>query len=232
MSSVRPQQATGDTSLESLLQHPALWRGRQAATRPTLSSGSAVLDAQLPSGGWPAGGLTEILTRRTGLGELRLLLPLLRRVGQHIPARWVVWVAPPFEPYAPALQAYGMPLAGQLVIRTTETAWALEQALESGACAVALCWGLHARAAQRAQMLRRLQWAAQRSGLPVFLFRDWEALREPSTAELRLTFEPLRLGGQVQLIKSRGGSRNPCKFLWSEFERVSESSSRLGRTPL
>ena len=218
MSSVRPDEATGTVPLESLLQHPALWRGRQAAVRPTLSSGSALLDARLPSGGWPAGGLTEILTRRAGLGELRLVLPLLRRLGQQTPPRWVVWVAPPFEPYAPALQAYGMPLGGQLVVRTHETAWALEQALESGACATALCWGLQASAAQRAQMLRRLQWAAQRSGLPVFLFRDLQALREPSTAELRLIFEPLRLGGRVQLIKSRGGSRTPCEFLWSQFE--------------
>jgi cell division inhibitor SulA/protein ImuA len=231
MSSVRPEQATGAASLDSLLQHPALWRGRQAATRPTLSSGSPLLDAQLPSGGWPAGGLIEILTQRAGLGELRLLLPLLRRVGQQSPARWVVWVAPPFEPYAPALQAYGMPLSGQLVIRTTQTAWALEQALESGACAVALCWGLQASVAQRAQILRRLQWGAQRSGLPVFLFRDWRALREPSTAELRLIFEPLKLGGKVQLIKSRGVSRTPCEFLWSQFERATDQAP-LSEVPL
>ena len=90
MSSVRPDEATGTVPLESLLQHPALWRGRQAAVRPTLSSGSALLDARLPSGGWPAGGLTEILTRRAGLGELRLVLPLLRRLSQQTPPRWVV----------------------------------------------------------------------------------------------------------------------------------------------
>jgi cell division inhibitor SulA len=113
-----------------------------------------------------------------------------------------------------------MPLGGQLVVRTDESAWALEQALESGACAVALCWGLRVQAAQRMQSLRRLQWAAQRSGLPVFLFRDLQALREPSPAELRLIFEPCKLGGQVQLIKSRGGSRTPCQFLWSQFEGV------------
>ena len=137
-------------------------------------------------------------------------------------------MAPPFEPYAPALQAHGMPLGGQLVVRTHETAWALEQALESGACAVALCWGLQANAAQRAPMLRRLQWAAQRSGLPVFLFRDLQALREPSTAELRLIFEPLQRGGRVQLIKSRGGSRAPCEFLWSQFEAVHHGASDCG----
>lgn len=218
MSSVRADETTGSVPLESLLQHPALWRGRQAATRPTVSSGSALLDARLPSGGWPAGGLIEILTRRAGLGELRLVLPLLRRVGQASPPRWVVWVAPPFEPYAHALQAQGMSLGGQLVVRTHEIAWALEQALESGACAVALCWGLQLRGGQSVSVLRRLQWAAQRSGIPVFLFRDLQALREPSAAELRLLFEPRRLGGQIQLIKSRGGSRTPCEFPWSQFE--------------
>ena len=63
--------------LEQLLGHPAIWRGRSTAPTDTLSTGFSTLDAGLPGGGWPCTGLIEILTPRTGLGELRLLVPLL-----------------------------------------------------------------------------------------------------------------------------------------------------------
>lgn len=43
----------------------ALWRGDQlgAPVSAVWPSGFAALDAQLPGGGWPGHGLTEILTR-------------------------------------------------------------------------------------------------------------------------------------------------------------------------
>ena len=47
------------------------------ATGATVASGHAVLDAQLPGGGWPVGGLSEILQAQSGQHEWRLLLPAL-----------------------------------------------------------------------------------------------------------------------------------------------------------
>ena len=213
-------QATCDTtaepSLERLLEHPAIWRGRSVARTATLSTGCTRLDEVLPGGGWPAAGLTEILTARSGLGELRLLVPLLARLGAQPPPRWAVWVSPPFEPYAPALIAAGVPLERQLVVRTAEPAWVIEQSLDSGGAALVLAW-LAPGVATSVTVLRRLQLATQRSGAPAFLFRPLTEATRTSPAELRLVFEPQVTGGRVQLLKSRGGERRPLELHWQEF---------------
>jgi hypothetical protein len=196
--------------LEQLLGHPAIWRGRSTAPTDTLSTGFSALDAGLPGGGWPCTGLVEILTPRTGLGELRLLVPLLARLGGESPARWAAWIAPPFEPYAPALNDHGVPLDRQLVVRTASPLWAMELALDSGACAVALAWAGRVQA----RHLRRLQLATLRGRTPGFLFRPLGDAREASPAQLRLSFEPSPGGARVQLIKSRGGAREPIELAW------------------
>ena len=196
--------------LEQLLGHPAIWRGRSTAPTDTLSTGFSTLDAGLPGGGWPCTGLIEILTPRTGLGELRLLVPLLARLGGESPARWAAWIAPPFEPYAPALTGYGVPLDRQLVVRTAVPLWAMELALDSGACAVALAWAGRAQA----KHLRRLQLATLRGRTPGFLFRPLGDAGEASPAQLRLSFEPTPGGAVVRLLKSRGGAREPMELSW------------------
>ena len=173
-------------ALESLLEHPAIWSGRNAARVATLSTGYAELDAALPGGGWPAAGLIEILTTQNGIGEMQLLVPLLVRVGQMTPPRWTAWIAPPFEPYAPALVAAGVPLAQQLIIRTSQALWALEQTLVSGGCALVLGWPA---AVPSGSALRRLQLATQRGGAPAFLFRPLSEAARSSAAELRIACE-------------------------------------------
>lgn len=200
--------------LAGLLTHPAIWRGRGLARSDTHATGHAQLDDALPGRGWPAAGLTEILTRRPGLGELRLLLPLLAALGDAQPPRWVVWVSPPFEPYAPALAAGGVPPGRVLVIRAAEPLWALEQTLDSGACGVALGWPESGNRRVRARDLRRLQLISQRHRAPAFVFRGLEAAREASPAELRIVFEPQPGGGRLQLLKSRGGRRGPFDLNW------------------
>ena len=66
--------------------HPALWhaRGALAPRGGVLSSGFAALDAELPGGGWPAGSLTELLLGSPGLGEWRLLAPVLEIGRAHV----------------------------------------------------------------------------------------------------------------------------------------------------
>jgi len=115
--------------LARLLEHPAIWRGRSAARAsplgiPSLAARSEVLptgyaafDACLPGGGWPRTGLIEILVSRFGVGELYLLFPALAALTCRPAARWCVWVAPPLEPYAPALNAHGAALERMLVVR-------------------------------------------------------------------------------------------------------------------
>src|SRR3979490_1256844 len=96
--------------LETLLQRHPIWRGQAlSSVSPTVSTGYAELDRQLPGSGWPTAALTEVLGLQEGIGELQLVLPALARLSTA--GKRVVWLAPPHLPYAPALAAAGGDLA-------------------------------------------------------------------------------------------------------------------------
>ena len=106
------------SALAAILSHPAIWRGNQVSRvdKPSVATGFAQLDAELPGGGWPTAALTEILPQHEGIGELRVLGPALATLSRR--GRWLAWIAPPYLPYAPALQAAGIDLARLLFIKT------------------------------------------------------------------------------------------------------------------
>jgi hypothetical protein len=209
--------------LARLLEHPAIWRGRSAARREALATGYAALDACLPGGGWPRTGLIEILIARFGVGELYLLLPLLAALTGRPAARWCAWIAPPLDPYAPALAAHGVNLERVLVVRVPagdsrasrsvapEPLWAFEQTLGSGASDVALAWAVHN---PRTREIRRLQLAAERGKALGVLFRPQRAARQSSPAVLRMAVESSPGGGRLTLLKSRGGARGSVEVEW------------------
>lgn len=184
----------------------AVWRASQLghATAATLSSGFPALDAGLPGAGWPAGMLTELIGREPGIGELRLLVPLLRPLTRE--RRFVILLAPPHLPYAPALASYGIDLDYLLVVQAPHAAdrlWAVEQALGSASFGALLAWLPQEKT--RPEHLRRMQLAARSAGGPVFLFRQLAAQFEASPAPLRLLLLPRpdqRLS--VQILKRRG----------------------------
>ena len=169
------------------------------------------LDRHLPGGVWPSESLTEILTAQYGIGELRLLMPALSVLSRETPAQqdfsepgWIAWIAPPFQPYPPALQQCGMDLSRMLIVRpgnADEILWSAEQALSSGTCAAVLLWP---------EMLddqgsRRLQLAAEKGRSWAIAFRPLTARREPSAAALRLELHSSAQGTCVHILKSRGG---------------------------
>lgn len=188
--------------------HPALWRAHQLGRTPAvaLASGFAELDAQLPGGGWPAGVLTELLLPHAGVGELRLLAPVL--AGLQNRQRSLMWFDPPAAPCAWALAALGIAVAQLVVVHSrrplpaADLLWALEHALKSGHLGAVLAW-LPARLP--ADALRRLQLAAQAHDGPVFLLRGVQVRSQPSAAPLRLLLasagpDTLR----VAVLKRRG----------------------------
>ena len=197
--------------LSRLLEHPAIWRGRSAARTRTLSTGFPALDEGLPGGGWPRTGLIEVLPTCFGAGELALLLPALAAATRRPEARWCAWVAPPLQPFAPALAQCGVALERVLIVQTTRkkevggkiVLWSFEQTLRSGACDIALAWLRNALPRQ----IRRLHLAAEQGGTLGVLFRPREAARDSSPAALRVAVEPAARGARVTLLKSRGGAR-------------------------
>ena len=207
--------------LARLLEHPAIWRGVSAAHAEVLPTGFGELDAHLPGGGWPRSGLIEILASRFGIGELSLLLPVLASLTRRAMARWCAWVAPPLEPFAPALAAHGVLLERVLVVRVpassprrgteaVRTLWAFEQSLGSGACDVALAWAR----APKVRELRRLQLAAERGRTLGVLFRPRSAVREASPAVLRLGLAPCATGARVTVLKGRSSDRGTIELTW------------------
>jgi hypothetical protein len=197
-----------------LQQHSStLWRARERAgvassATKGLPTGYAALDHCLPGGGWPQQGLIEILADQPGIGELRLLMPVLARLcgearhGQTGTGGWVTWVSPPHQPYAPALAAWGIDLARILIVRAgTATEWAMDQALRSEGCSAVLGWANP----RDPQSLRRLQLAAEQSRSLAVLFRPLGAGLSSSPAVLRLALLGAGEGLQVRIVKSRGG---------------------------
>jgi hypothetical protein len=197
-------EATNHSQLEALLQHPSLWRGRGAVLPAGFPTGFAALDAVLPGGGWPRRGLIEVLTAGSGFGELALWVPLVRQLTRAETARWCAFIAPPFEPFAPAWNARGARLDRLLIVRAPQTLWALEQSLLSGACAIGFAWP------QRASMteLRRLALATERGASLGVLIRPLRAAVEHTAAVLRIALTRTATHLRLQLLKGRGLS--PC----------------------
>ena len=196
---MQPLSALGD-----ILRNGRVWRAGalSRAELPGIPSGFPGLDAELPGGGWPAGTLTELLPEHAGIGEVRALGPVLARLSSE--GRWLAWIAPPYLPYAPALEAAGIDLARVMVVRTRspqDSLWAIEQALQSGACGAVLGWPEKASFVQ----LRRLQIAAEGSPALASLFRSPLAARESSPAALRLHLQSLKGELAVRILKRRGG---------------------------
>jgi len=195
--------------LEQLLhQRPDLWRGRagERSAPAGPSTGFAALDRALPWHGWPPASLSEILTTHQG-AALALALPMLAAASRR--SRWLVLVDPPCVPFAPALAARGLDLSRLLIVRAgADTAWAMEQALRSSACAVVLGWQGPEQEKRRqwpAGSLRRLQLAAAAGDALSILLRAPGAAAQPSPAALRLQVEAAGDAIDVTLLKQRGG---------------------------
>lgn len=189
-----------ETQLDALLRHPALWRGRGAAAPAGLPTGFTALDAALPGGGWPRQGLIEIITTGSGHGELALWTPLIRQLTSTETPRCCAFISPPFGLFAPAWRTAGVRLEHLLVARAPEPLWALEQALQSGVCAIAFAWQ------ERAGMteLRRLALAAAQGAALGVLIRPPGAVLESTAAVLRLTVRRTATRLRLELLKGRG----------------------------
>jgi protein ImuA len=196
----------------------AVWRAdalaRHASPSGVVATGHALLDAELPGGGWPVGALCEILQTHSAQSEWRLLLPALcaaqrqgtSQVGkpgteagqaqalhtgsrgatsQYSAACWVALIGPPHVPFGPALAACGLDVQQLLWVKASTPAERLWAAEQALRCA-----GVAAVLAWLPQVqaasLRRLQMAALAHAKLFFVMRPAAAQQESSPAVLRL----------------------------------------------
>ncbi|RQO81548.1 translesion DNA synthesis-associated protein ImuA [Acidovorax sp. FJL06] len=195
---------------------PGVWHADSlgGGLQQAQPSGSALLDAQLPGGGWPVGALSEVLQPLPGLFEWQLVLPALAQATAGR-AGVVVGVAPPHEPFAPALQARGLAADRLCLVRTgagassaSSALWAAEQALRCRDVLAVMAWLPQVPPAA----LRRLQLAAAQQQQLLWVFRPLAVAPQASPAVLRLQVQGLGAAGgaavfpgmQVQILKRRG----------------------------
>ncbi len=215
--------------------HPALWRAHQVGRQPlvTWPSGFAALDVELPGGGWPAGALTELLLPHAGIGEMRLLAPVLAATQQR--ERCVMLFDPPAAPCGWALGALGVDVRRLVLVQGSVPVSPMDRRRSAPVSPMSLrhpsrgprpaapaahtLWALEQAlksghvgallawlpARLPADALRRLQLAAQSHDGPAFVLRDAQASVQPSAAPLRLRLAPAGPDGlALQILKRRG----------------------------
>jgi protein ImuA len=207
------------------------------AVHGVLPFGFAAIDRVLPGGGLARGALHEILgtggDEEDGALAAAFAACILGRLGPHPNSPplagegrgggTVLWCLPRSDLYGPGLAANGLDPARLVLVRAShdsEILWAMEEGLRApGIVAVVGEVGTLAAVASR-----RLQLAAERSGITAFLLRRWrdggQAAREralPNAAVTRWRIAALpsqpqrgepgvgRPQWRVELLRCRGG---------------------------
>jgi protein ImuA len=196
-------------------------------THGTLPFGIAEIDRALPGGGLARGALHEVL----GLGgdeeDGALAAAFIAYILGRFTAtadRMILWCLSHPDLYGPGLAAHGLDPARVVLVRASRDAeilWAMEEGLRApGILAVVGEVG-----ALSAIASRRLQLAAERSGVTAFLLRRWRdggqaarerALPNAATTRWRIAGMPSRPSRgepgvgyphwRLELLRCRGGA--------------------------
>src|SRR5215472_6132611 len=143
------------------------------AARGVLPFGVAAIDRILPGGGLARGALHEILgaggDEEDGALAAAFAAAILGRLEKD---GMVLWCLPRLDLYGPGLAAHGLDPGHLILVRAPRDdaiLWAMEEGLRApGIAAVVGEVG-----ALPAVASRRLQLAAERSGVTAFLLRRW-----------------------------------------------------------
>lgn len=216
---MKPTALMPPDSLEKMLQKADVWRASDishtnvinSASASTISTGYDELNKYLAGSGWPTNSLTEFLLDTSGIGEIRLLTPALSQLSQD-QNRWLLMVAPPYIPYAPALLSMGIDISKVLVVtpkKSTDTLWVLEKALASQSCSAVLAWP---QQPLKDMQLRRFQVACKAGHCLGVLFRHSRDANNPSPAELRIQLQAHAASAfnqhshlKLKILKRKGG---------------------------
>lgn len=181
--------------------HPSLWRASQLARAhgEYQECGYRALATHLPGGGWPLGGLIELLVEHAGSAELQLLRPALAGLTQ----KTIALLQTPYQPHHLALRAMGLDPRYLLWLRSehqSDAQWAAEQILLKGGYGALLFW---AHPCQHAH-LRRLHLAAQHSQTLFCVIRPEHCAQQASPALLRIQLARVPQGLRLSILKRRG----------------------------
>jgi protein ImuA len=167
-----------------------------AARHGVLPFGIAAIDQILPDGGLALGAVHEILGAGADEEDGAAAAGFIAGIAGRLDEGAVLWCLKERDLYGPGLAEHGLDPARIAIVRAPhdDLLWALEEGLRSPGLAAVV--GEIGRLPMVAG--RRLQLAAERSGIPAFLLRRWrtgaEAAAErtrPSAAMTRWRVAPL-----------------------------------------
>ena len=197
-------------SLQGILQRPDTWRAssrgnaRDNARGNAISTGYQQLDQALHLGGWPAGALSELYVSDYGVGELSLLLPVLRHWSQQ--EQLIFLLNPPAIPYPLALRAAGIDPACIRHVRcrnAKQSQWAACEILAAGSAAGLLYWS--DKQAPDYHQRRQMQLSASRGRCSAFFLSNKAIEASHSPAALRIALQASGKQLQLRIHKQRGG---------------------------
>ncbi len=181
-----------------------IWQGSHTHVEQDFQpTGFALLDEKL-QGGFPKHGVIE-LQSPSGIGELRLLTPHLRR---SLAKGLVVFIHPPGYVCPDHLYAEGIDPDQVLLVypkSAQEALWTAEQCLKSGACSSVMLW----HGELEIHQARRLQVASETGDCLQFIFKQTHASQDdnnvislPVSLSLKLTAHPVGLN--ITITKRKG----------------------------
>ncbi len=190
--------------LDLALNKGLVWQAAQqpCSSARVISSGYQQLNRELPQGGWQAGQVCEIYPHRYGCGDMHILLPVLATLSHQ--QQWIMMVAPPAIPYAPALTMAGIDTRRLLMVHPKdrkEALWCVEEGLRSGHCSAVMGW----LPESDPNSIRRIQLACEASKNFCWLWPDARHQNSASAAPLRL--QVTRISAEqanLRFIKRRG----------------------------
>ncbi len=160
----------------------------QPARHGVLPFGVAAIDRALPGGGLALGAVHEILgaggDEEDGAAAAGFAAGILARLGPMGGTGPVLWCLRRPDLYGPGLMAHGLDPARLVLVRARrddDILWAVEEGLRSGLTS-GLTSGLAAVVGEIGHLpmvaSRRLQLAAERSGVTALLLRRWRNAAE------------------------------------------------------
>lgn len=185
--------------LMQLHNNHQIWHGNNHHTNlATISSGDAALDDYL-NGGFPQASVIEIQSIN-GIGELRLLMPLLT---SQLGLRHLVFVTPPSNISSHMLASHGISGSQTIVLSSDvekHTLWSVEQCLKSGCVGAIVLWHQQFTTAQ----IKRFKLSAQQGQATLIIIRQPIAHTMNLPVQLSLSLTPHQHGLLISINKQLG----------------------------
>ena len=174
---------------------------KSLATSLVTPTGIDGLDGLLPGGGWPRGGLVELIVPDEYTDVISLVMPALVRLSRQ--GRWIAMVSPPCQTRTRLFTCADINPARVLQVNPhpgRSALWTAESMLQSGTCGVVLAWPN----CNTELMDKRLQKAAA-NGKALGILIRYEGLSvPPSGVDVRLKVDVGAEGKAVYLVDSQG----------------------------